>query len=81
MDPRRQSWLVLCQARSEAHKVWIVRRLRGIPLAASEYKVVRPHGKECRERVKVASMCHDEGQEKLRAAEVRLAPAASAARA
>ena len=44
MDPRRQSWLVLYQARSEAHKVWIVRRLRGIPLAASECKVVRPHG-------------------------------------
>ena len=43
--------------------------------------MARPRGKECRERIKVDTMWHDEGQEKLRAAEKRLAPAASAARA
>ena len=41
----------------------------------------RPHGKECRELVRVAMMCDDAGQQRLRTAEERLAPAASAARA
>ena len=40
-----------------------------------------PHGKECRERIRVAMVCDDAGQERLRAAEERLAPVASAARA
>ena len=43
--------------------------------------VSRRHGKECRERIRVAIMCDDAGQQKLRTTEERLAPAASAARA
>ena len=38
------------------------------------------YGKECRERIRVAVMC-DEGQQRLRMAEERLAPEASATRA
>ena len=45
------------------------------------YEVSRPHGKECRGRIRVAMMCDDAGQQRLRTAEERLAPAASAARA
>ena len=41
----------------------------------------RPHGKECRERIRVAMMCDDPGQQRLHTAKERLAPAASAARA
>ena len=40
----------------------------------------RPHGKECRERIRVAMMSDDAGQQRLRTAEERLAPAASPAR-
>ena len=46
-------------------------------MAASGDEVSRPHGKECREAV----MCDDAGQQRLRTAEERLSPAASAARA
>ena len=50
-------------------------------MSASGDEVSRPHGKECRERIRVAMMCDDAGQQRLRTAEERLAPAASAARA
>ena len=50
-------------------------------MAASGDEVLRPHGKECRERITVDTMCDDTDQERLHAAEERLAPAASAARA
>ena len=50
-------------------------------VAASGDEVSKPHGKECRERIRVAMMCDDAGQQRLRTAEERLAPAASAARA
>ena len=50
-------------------------------MAASEDEVLRPHGKECRERIEVARVCDDAGQQRLRTVEERLAPAASAARA
>ena len=50
-------------------------------MAATGDEVSRPHGKECRERIRVAMMCEDAGQQRLRTAEERLAPAASAARA
>ena len=53
----------------------------GCRVAASGDKVSRPRGKECRERIRVVVMCDDAGQQRLRAAEERLAPAASAARA
>ena len=50
-------------------------------MAASGDEVLRPHGKECRERIRVDTMCDDAGQGRLRAAEERLTPAASAAKA
>ena len=50
-------------------------------MAASGDEVSRPHGKECRERIRAAVMCDDAGQQRLRTAEERLSPAASAARA
>ena len=53
----------------------------GCRVAASGDEVSRPHGKECRERIRVDTLCDDAGQERVRAAEERLAPAASAARA
>ena len=53
----------------------------GCRTSASGDEVSRPHGEECRERVRVAMMCDDAGQQRLRAAEERLAPAASATRA
>ena len=34
--------------------------------------------KECRERIRVAMMCDDAGQQRLRTAEERLAPASAA---
>ena len=48
-------------------------------MAASGDEVSRPHGKECRERIRLAMMCDDADQQILRTAEERLAPAASAA--
>ena len=53
----------------------------GCRVAASGDEVSRPHGKECRERIRVAVMCDDAGQQRLRTAEERIVPAASAARA
>ena len=50
-------------------------------VAASGDEVSRPHGKECLERIRVSVMCDDAGQQRLRTAEERLAPAASVARA
>ena len=50
-------------------------------MAASGDEVPRPPGKACRECIRAAVMCDDAGQQRLRAAEDRLAPAASAARA
>ena len=50
-------------------------------VAATEDEVSRPHGKECRERIRTAVMCDDAGQQRLRTVEERLASAASAARA
>ena len=43
--------------------------------------MTRCHGKECRERIRVAMMCDDAGKQRLCTVEERLAPAASAARA
>ena len=54
---------------------WIA---RGV---AAGDELFKPHDKECREGIRVDTMCDDVGQERLRAAEERLAPAASAARA
>ena len=74
---RRQSSLVLYQnSRSVDSKV-----CEGCRVAASGDEVSRPHGKECRERIRVAMMCDDAGQQRLRTAEEGLVPAASAARA
>ena len=53
----------------------------GCRVAASGDEVARLHGKECRERIRAAAMCDDAGQQRLRTAEERLAPTASAARA
>ena len=50
-------------------------------MAASGDEVSRLHGKECWERISLAMMCDDAGQQRLRTAEERLAPTASAARA
>ena len=43
--------------------------------------MLRPDGRECREHITMAGMCDDAGQQEIRAAEERIAPAASAARA
>ena len=53
----------------------------GCLVAVSGDEVLRPHGKECRDRIGVTRMCDDAGQQRLRTVEERLAPAASAARA
>ena len=53
----------------------------GCRVPASRDEVSRPHGKECRERIRAAVMCDDADQERLRAAKERLAPTASGARA
>ena len=37
-------------------------------MAASGDEVSRPYGKECRERIRVAMMCDDAGQQRLRTA-------------
>ena len=52
----------------------------GCRVAASGDEVLRPHGKECRERSEVSRMCDDAGLQRLHVAEERLARAASAAR-
>ena len=51
----------------------------GCRVAASGDEVSRPHGKECRERIRAPVMCDDADQERLRAAKERLAPTASGA--
>ena len=43
-----------------------------------ETEVSRPHGRECRERIRVIVMCDDTSQQRLRTAEERLAPASPA---
>ena len=53
----------------------------GCRVAVSGDEVLKPHGKECRERIGVTRMCNDAGQQMLHTVEERLAPAASAARA
>ena len=53
----------------------------GFRVAASGNGVTKPHGKDCRERIRVAMMCDDAGQQRLRTAEERLAPAALATKA
>ena len=53
----------------------------GCRVAASGDEVSRPHGKECRERIEVAVMCDEAGQQRLCTAKERLASAASATRA
>ena len=40
-------------------------------VAASGDAVSRPHGEECRERIRVAMMCDDAGQQRLRASATR----------
>ena len=65
---------------AELTKCGFSKDCEGCRVAASGDEVSRPHGKECRERIRVAMMCDDAGQQRLRTAEERLAPAASAAR-
>ena len=52
----------------------------GCRVAASGDEVLRPHGKECRERIGVTRMCDDAGEQRLHTVEERLPPAASASR-
>ena len=52
----------------------------GWRVAASGNEVLRPHGKEWRERIEVTRMCDDAGQQRLRTVEERRVPAASPAR-
>ena len=66
---------------AELAKCGFSKDCEGCRVAASGDEVSRPHGKECRERIRVVMMCDDAGQKRLRTAEERLAPAASAARA
>ena len=66
---------------AELAKCGFSKDCKGCRVAASGDKVSRPHGKECRERIRVPMMCDDAGQQRLRTPEERLAPAASAARA
>ena len=76
MEQRKQSSLGV-----ELAKCGFSKDCEGCRVAASGDEVSRPHGKECRERTRAAVMCDDAGQQRLRLAEKRLAPAASAARA
>ena len=83
MEPREDKARWFCiQARwwnsQSVHSPMIVRDVR---VAASGDEVSRRHGEECRQRIRVAMMCDDAGQQRLRTAEERLAPAAPAARA
>ena len=66
---------------AELAKCGFSKDCEGCRVAASGDEVSRPHGKECRERIRVAMMCDDAGQQRLRTAKERLAPAAPAARA
>ena len=66
---------------AELAKCGFSKDCEGCRVAASGDEVSRLHGKECRERIRAALMCDDAGKQRLRKAEKRLAPAASAARA
>ena len=82
MEPREDKARWFCIRRDvELAKCGFSKDCEGCRVAASGDEVTRPHGKECRERIRVAVMCDDAGQQRLLAAEERLAPAASAARA
>ena len=72
-------WLRI-RRRVELAKCGFSKDCEGCRVAASGDDVSRPHGKECRERIRAAVMCDDAGQQRLRTAEERPAPAASAAR-
>ena len=41
----------------------------GCRVTASGDEVLRPHGEECRERVRITKLCNNAGQQKTRAAE------------
>ena len=75
---RRQSSLFCIRRDVELARCGFSKDCEGCRVAASRDEVLRPHGKECRERVRTAVMCDDAGQPRLRTAEWRLAPAASA---
>ena len=82
MEPRVDKARWFCVKREvELAKCGFSRDFEGCRVAASGDEVSRPHGEECRERIRVAMMCDDAGQQRLRTAEERLAPAASAASA
>ena len=82
MEPSEDKARWFCIKReAELAKCGFSKDCEGCRAAASGDEVSRPHGKECRARIRVATMCDDAGQRRLRTAEERLAPAASAARA
>ena len=82
MELREDKARWICVKReAELAKCGFSKDCEGCRVAASGDEVSRPHGKECRERIIVAMMCDDAGQQRLRMVEERLAPAASAARA
>ena len=77
MEPREDKARWFCIRREvELAKCGFSKDCDGCRVAVSGDEVVRSHGKECRERIGVAMMCDDAGQQRLRTAEERLAPAA-----
>ena len=82
MEPREDKarWFRI-KRETELAKCGFSKDCEGCRVAALGDEVSRPHGKECRERIRAAMMCDDAGQQRLRTAEERFAPAASAARA
>ena len=81
MEPREDKARWFCIRREvELAKCGFSKDCEGCRVAASGDEVARSHGKECRERIRVAVMCDDAGQQRLRTAEERLTPAASATR-
>ena len=82
MEPREDKarWFRI-KREAELAKCGFSMDCEGCRVAASGDEVLRLHGKECRERIGVTRMCDDAGQQRLRTAEERLAPAAPAARA
>ena len=82
MEPREDKARWFCIRRDvELAKCGFSKDCEGCRVEASGDEVSRPHGEECRQRIRVAMMCDDAGQQRQRAAEERLAPAAPAARA
>ena len=82
MEPRKDKARWFCFRREvELAKCGFPKDCEGCCVAASGNGVTRLHGKECRERIRLAMMCDDAGQQRLRTSEERLAPAASATRA